>query len=98
MKGTIISPESEFYTVKDIDAFIEVFSKEVPLKDLIENMEVSLQVHDALEQLVTEGKLEKGGQSDEDTLFEEVRKTIRILKKKIKTQSLPNKESRGKEQ
>jgi hypothetical protein len=89
MKGTIISPNGEFYTTKDLDAFIQDITKEVSLKDLIESQEFSLQVKDSLEQLVQDGELEKGGNgTEEDQFFEGVRKTVKVLKKKLKAQSV----------
>lgn len=88
MKGLIISPDSDFFEVKDLDKFITDFVKEAPLKDLIENQQFYLHIHDTLEQMVRDGKLEKIGHgTEEDECFEQLRKTIKYLKKALKSQS-----------
>jgi hypothetical protein len=84
MKGTIISPESEFYSVKDIDAFVKGLSEDnITLKDFIENQQFALDIHDTLEKLVKDGRVIKlGDGTDEDKYFEELRVTLSYLKKK----------------
>lgn len=85
MKGIIISPDCEFYTVKDIDDFINKLSG-ITLKEFIEDQEFSLDLHDTLESMVREGKIEKGGAgADEDRCFEELRKTLGYLRKKLES-------------
>jgi hypothetical protein len=91
MNGTFYA-DGKWYIAKDLDSFLSDITKEVSLKDLIENQEFTLRIHDSLESMVTDGRLEKtGGDKEEDELFEDLRKTIKVLKKKLALENTSSK-------
>jgi hypothetical protein len=84
-KLAVISPDGEFYEVKDVDQFIvDLATDGITLEQIIKSQEFSISVKDSLEALVAKGSLEKSGNgSEEDALFDEARELLKILKQKL---------------
>ena len=92
MKGTLYVSDA-WYETKDIDVILpELLKDGVTLQALIENQEFTLEIYDTLQRMVKEGKLEcRGGGTEEDKMFEALRKTIKYLKRKLALENISSK-------